>query len=157
MEYTYKYPKADITADIVVLALDAGKADSIKVLVIKRKNEPFKGCYALPGGFLEVVKETLAECASKELKEETSLEIGKEDLHFLSMYDNPDRDPRGRVITAAYWVTVDASEMPNAKAGDDAAELSWEDPRKICNLMAFDHREILEDAVYMLTVQMLGR
>ena len=97
MPYTYQYPRPCVTVDIVVFrATDKGYC----ILLIKRKNEPFKDAWALPGGFIEM-QETLEESAARELREETGL-TGVE-LHQLGTFGDPDRDPRGRTITVAYY------------------------------------------------------
>ncbi len=95
--YTYKYPRPAVTADCVVI----GQADngSRKVLLIRRGNEPYKDCWALPGGFLNM-DETLEECARRELKEETGL-MPTGEMVELKSFSTVDRDPRGRTITVA--------------------------------------------------------
>ena len=139
--YTYPYPMQSMVADIVLLRRRAdGGAD---VLLIRRKRDPFGGCWALPGGFMEQ-EETLLEAARRELQEETGLSEGDlaSPLVFTGLYDAPHRDPRGRVISAAYaaWCG-DAA----AVAGDDAAEARWFDCDALPQL-AFDHDLLLRDA-----------
>ena len=118
--------------------------NDICVLLICRKNEPFKGKWALPGGFVEN-QETLLEAAKRELKEETNLEI--ETLDFVGLYDEPKRDPRGRFISAAFWTSLSVEEVDkiNLKAASDAAELKWLKVESDLDL-AFDHLEIVKDA-----------
>lgn len=111
------------------------------LILIMRKNDPFKGYWALPGGFVNCGKETLEEAAVRELREETSLVARVEDLRLVGVYSSPDRDPRGHVISHAYLVTR-FSGIP--KANDDAADLAvW---NELPNNLAFDHNRILKDA-----------
>ena len=137
--YTYKYPRPAVTADCVVI----GQADngSRKVLLIRRGNEPYKDCWALPGGFLNM-DETLEECARRELKEETGLmPIGE--MVELKSFSTVDRDPRGRTITVAYLIEMPLTEVRGA---DDAAEARWF-PLDELPPLAFDHDEILKVAL----------
>lgn len=132
--FTYKYPRPMLTADCVVLR-------NSEVLLIRRGNEPFRGCWALPGGFMEM-EETIEHCAVRELQEETGLQVAETDLRLIGVYSTPGRDPRGRTVTAAYLVRLVSGEP---KAGDDAAEVRW---WPLANLpsLAFDHAEIITDA-----------
>ena len=112
-----------------------------EVLLVRRGNEPYRGCWALPGGFMEM-DETIEHCAVRELQEETGLQVAETDLHLIGIYSTPGRDPRGRTVTAAYLVRLVSGEP---KAGDDAAEVRW---WPLVNLpsLAFDHAEIITDA-----------
>ncbi|MBR4773345.1 MAG: NUDIX hydrolase [Bacteroidales bacterium] len=132
--FTYEYPRPMLTADCVVLRNN-------EVLLIRRGNEPFRGCWALPGGFMEM-DETIEHCAERELQEETGLQVAETDLHLIGIYSTLGRDPRGRTVTAAYLVRLVSGEP---KAGDDAAEVRW---WPLANLpsLAFDHAEIITDA-----------
>ena len=139
MAYTYKYPRPAVTADCVVIT----KEDCPKVLLIERGDEPFKGCWAFPGGFLNM-NETTEQCAIRELKEETGLEVDK--VKEIGTYSKVDRDPRGRTITVAYLAVVDA---PLEVMGlDDAAKAQWFSIDALPEL-AFDHDEIMKDAVVL--------
>ena len=89
MPYTYKYPRPALTADIVVIA----KGSTPEVLLIQRGDDPYKGQWAFPGGFMEM-DETTEQCAIRELKEETGLELSE--IHQIGAYSKVDRDPRGR-------------------------------------------------------------
>lgn len=141
MEYTYKYPRPAVTADCIVFAIEP----QVKVLLIQRGNDPFKGCWAIPGGFMNT-DETTEECAIRELKEETGLKVKK--VHQVGTYSKVDRDPRGRTITVAYLAIVD---KPVAVTGqDDAAKAEWFPLDKLPEL-AFDHREILGDAMMLFS------
>ena len=137
MAYTYKYPRPAVTADCVVITREAEP----KVLLIQRGNQPFKGCWAFPGGFMNM-DETTEQCAVRELEEETGLRLSK--IQQIGAYSKVDRDPRGRTITVAYLAIVDA---PIAVTGqDDAAKAQWF-PINALPLLAFDHDEIMKDAV----------
>lgn len=130
--YTYDYPMASVTADMGVLRkAEDGK---FEVLLIKRKNEPYKDCWALPGGFMEM-GETLEKCAIRELKEETGIEVNG--AEFITLLDKVDRDPRGRVISAVYksYAPKDAVAVAN----DDAIEIGWFKNGQLPPL-AFDHQ-----------------
>ena len=116
MAYTYKYPRPAVTADCIVIT----KEPDPKVLLIERGDEPFKGCWAFPGGFMNM-DETTEQCAIRELEEETGLQIS--DVHQIGAYSKVDRDPRGRTVTVAYLAIIDE---PVAVTGqDDAAKAEW--------------------------------
>ena len=138
--YCYKYPHPAVTADCIVFNQEN---DTISVLLIKRKNEPYKACWAFPGGFVNI-DESAEDAAIRELKEETELEVSR--VEQLKAYSNPDRDPRERVITIAF---IAESHIKDVKGGDDAKEARWFD---ISNLppLAFDHEQILNDAIERL-------
>lgn len=144
--FCYPYPHAAITADCIVFGYDPNK--TLRVLLIKRRNEPYKDCWAFPGGFMEI-DEDLETCARREVMEETGMALG-EVFQFRS-YSAVDRDPRERVITVVHFAFEAPAEV---KGSDDAAEARWFD---IYNLpeLAFDHRtiihelfEFLEDVIY---------
>lgn len=137
MSYTYKYPRPAVTTDCVVFT----KEEEPKVLLIQRGNEPYKGCWAFPGGFMNM-EETAEECAVRELKEETSLTVKQ--IQQIGAYSKVDRDPRGRTVSIAYLAIVDA---PIAVSGmDDAAKAAWFPLSSLPDL-AFDHQDIMADAV----------
>lgn len=137
MSYTYKYPRPAVTTDCVVFT----KEEEPKVLLIQRGNEPYKGCWAFPGGFMNM-EETAEECAVRELKEETGLTVKQ--IQQIGAYSKVDRDPRGRTISIAYLAIVDA---PTAVSGmDDAAKAAWFPLSSLPNL-AFDHQDIMADAI----------
>ena len=130
--YTYDYPRPAVTTDCVIFGYD-GK--ELKVLLIERGIEPFKGCWAFPGGFLNMDEDALAG-ARRELKEETGLENAFiEQFHTFS---EPGRDPRGRVITIAHYALVKIQEV---EGGDDAAQARWFPIGEVPPL-AFDHDRI---------------
>lgn len=142
MEYTYKYPRPAVTADCVVIS----KESEPKVLLIQRGNEPYKGCWAFPGGFMDM-DETAEQCAIRELEEETGLKVSS--LQQIGAYSKVDRDPRGRTVTVAYLARVDAPVTVIAQ--DDAAQAKWF-PLSALPPLAFDHEEIMRDAVLLAKI-----
>ena len=139
MSYTYKYPRPAVTTDCVVITRETEP----KVLLIQRGNEPYKGCWAFPGGFMEI-DETLEECAIRELKEETGLVVTHDEIFPIGTFSRIDRDPRGRTISLAFLTLVDAPI--SVAAQDDAAKAEWFPVNKVPQL-AFDHYEILNKAL----------
>lgn len=138
MPYTYEYPRPCVSVDCIIF-----KEDEVKqVLLIKRKNPPFEGKWALPGGFLDM-HETLEEAALRELKEETG--VTGVTLTQLHSFSRVDRDPRARVITVAFYGFLKESSMP-VKGRDDAIEAKWFDIGHLPPL-AFDHDEMIEMAL----------
>ena len=138
--YTYDYPRPAVTADSVVFC---NGSDGLSVLLIERMNEPFKGCWAFPGGFMEM-EEDAEDCAKRELKEETGMEVRS--LEYLGTFSEVNRDPRGRTITIAYYAVVEKSDVIGA---DDASQARWFPIDSIPSL-AFDHEEILRAALKVL-------
>lgn len=139
MSYTYKYPRPAVTADCIVIT----KETEPKVLLIQRGNEPYKGCRAFPGGFMEM-DETLEECTIRELKEETGLIVKNDDITPIGTFSKVDRDPRGRTISQAFLTLVD--EPINVIAQDDAANAKWWSLDELPTL-AFDHDDIMKNAI----------
>ena len=137
MAYTYKYPRPAVTADCIVITKEAEP----KVLLIQRGDQPFRGCWAFPGGFMNM-DETTEQCAIRELEEETGLHISE--VHQIGAYSKVDRDPRGRTVTVAYLAIVDEPITVNGQ--DDAAKAQWFSLSALPEL-AFDHDEIVRDAV----------
>ena len=142
MAYTYEYPRPAVTVDSVVFSRFT---DDWKVLLIRRANPPFKDCWALPGGFVEM-DEKLVESAERELKEETGL-TGIP-LEQFRAYGDPGRDPRGRTVGVIFYGFTN-SENSTAKGGDDAAEACWFSISDFPEL-AFDHGIILTDLIEKL-------
>jgi len=135
----YHYPA--ITVDVIIFTL---RDQDLQVLLIQRKNPPFEGRWAVPGGFVEAA-ESLEAAARRELEEETGLR----DLYLEQLYTfgDPKRDPRGRVITVAYFALVPAPLA--VQAGDDASDARWCSVHKLPPL-AFDHAKILRYALQRL-------
>src|SRR5256885_1246651 len=140
--FSYKYPRAALTVDCVVFGFDEGE---LKVLLIERGLEPFKGRWALPGGFVRV-DETLDEAARRELEEEAGLK--NVFLEQLYTFGEVERDPRERVVSVAYYALVKLAAHAT-KAATDAADARWFPLSKIPKL-AFDHAEILATALARL-------
>jgi len=128
--------KIFVTVDVVLV-----KPNLKQLLLIKRKNEPFKDCWALPGGFVDE-NEDLETAAKRELEEETQVKINA--LEQIGAYGKPFRDPRGHMVSIAYFGRVNDDVI--AKASDDAKEVNW---FSITDLppLAFDHQEIISDAL----------
>jgi 8-oxo-dGTP diphosphatase len=139
-KYIYDWPRPMAAADAAVFGFFAGKA---KVLLVYRKYEPFKGKWALPGGFVNIDEE-LEDAAARELAEETGLTgIHLEQIHA---FGNIGRDPRGRVITVTFMGIVIKGQK-RIKAGDDAAKARWFDIGKLPKDLAFDHNEVVRLAI----------
>src|SRR5436190_21069785 len=142
MRYTYKYPRPALTVDCVVFGFDEGE---LKILLIQRGLEPFKGRWALPGGFVRV-DETVDAAARRELQEEAGLtNVFLEQLYTFGAVD---RDPRERVVSVAYYAFVKLSDH-RAKAATDASNAQWFPISKGPKL-AFDHAAILATALARL-------
>jgi 8-oxo-dGTP diphosphatase len=140
MKYEYNFPMASLATDIFV-------HHENKVLLIKRGGPPYQGCYALPGGFVEIASETFQKAAQRELREETNLDIPIERFYFITLLDNPTRDTRGRVVSAVFGCQLTADEVYYAVAGDDAAAVEWVDFNDVINNkvpVAFDHLLVFE-------------
>jgi 8-oxo-dGTP diphosphatase len=144
--YNYAYPMPSVTVDIVLLCR-LTEIDALYVLLIKRKNDPYGDHWALPGGYMEI-DETLQEAACRELNEETGiLCYGLQMLGLV--YDKPDRDPRGRVLSVPFMRSI-TGPLPEVNAQDDAKEVRWYTVRDAQRMkLAFDHNDILQVAVDM--------
>lgn len=142
--YTYKYPHPALTADCVVFGFD-GK--DLKILLIERRNDPCKGCWAFPGGFMNI-DENIEQCARRELEEETGLRT--ENLEQFHTFSNVNRDPRERVVTVAFFGLIKQADV---KGSDDASKAQWFAIKDIPRL-AFDHDQILQLAQQTLKERM---
>jgi len=138
------YPPFAVTVDLVVLTVRDG---ALKVLAIRRSEAPFKGRWALPGGFVRP-KEDLEGAAKRELEEEAGLKPRQVHLEQLATYGAPNRDPRMRTVTVAYLAL--APDLPAPRAGGDAAAADWlavDELVKHRSAFAFDHNQILKDGL----------
>lgn len=142
MAYTSEYPPFYVTVDVVVLCRHEQRPH---VLVVLRGAPPYEDSWALPGGFVGI-DEDLRDAAERELSEETGHRAAAATLTQLGAYGAPDRDPRHRVVSVA-WFTV-VPEPSVVTGGTDAAHASWEPVDAVlAGDLAFDHAEILRDAV----------
>jgi 8-oxo-dGTP diphosphatase len=142
-KYVYDWPRPMVTVDAAVFTFSDDKA---KVLLINRGNEPFKGKWALPGGFVDMDEE-LEDAVARELEEETGLATVQ--LEQMRTFGTVGRDPRGRMITIVF-MGIATEEQTKIKAGDDAAEAQWFDIEKVPDDMAFDHNEVVRFAIEKL-------
>lgn len=142
MAHTYEFPRPALTVDCAVFGLDE---NDLKVLLIQRDLEPFAERWALPGGFVRE-NETLEEAALRELREETGL--SKVFLEQLYTFGRPDRDPRERIVTVAYYALVKLLDH-RVQAATDARNAAWFEVGDLPKL-AFDHDEILDVALKRL-------
>jgi 8-oxo-dGTP diphosphatase len=114
-----------------------------QILLVKRKKEPFKGFFALPGGFVNE-GERVEDAAKRETKEETSLDIELVDI--LGVYSDPNRDPRGHILSTVFVGKISPNNKAEALAQDDAAKIEWINLEEVDNtVFAFDHRKIISD------------
>lgn len=135
-KFCYQYPHPSVTTDCVIFGFDGSQ---LQVLLVERGVEPYKGKWALPGGFMRI-DESAEDCALRELKEETGLSTAY--IKQFHAFTTPDRDPRERVVTIAYYALV---KLQNVEGGDDAAKAQWFSLDDVPSL-AFDHDEILRKA-----------
>ena len=140
MSYTYHYPHPAVATDCVVFGFD-GK--ELNILLIERGLNPYKGMWAFPGGFMKI-DETAEACARRELYEETGLDI--QVMKQLGAFSSVQRDPRERVVSIAFYVLVQPSEV---SGGDDARQARWF-PIDEAPPLAFDHDYILRKALQQL-------
>lgn len=136
--YCYDYPRPAVTTDICLFTV---AEDELRILLVRRGVEPFKGSWALPGGFLSET-ETLDQCAARELEEETGVRGAH--LEHFGNFSNPKRDPRYRVITTAYLALVPATDHA-LQSGSDAEDAQWHSLARLPKL-SFDHKEIITSA-----------
>lgn len=143
--YTYDYPRPAVTVDIVLFTF---QDDSLQVLLIRRNSPPFQGTWALPGGFVDM-DEDLEAAAIRELSEETN--VSDVYLEQLYTFGAPDRDPRTRVITVAYFALLSQDQVKRlrVRGASDADAAEWWSVKDLPEL-AFDHSRVLEYAVQRL-------
>ena len=139
-KYVYDWPRPMVTVDAVVFAVTP---DAIKLLLIKRGHEPFKGKWAFPGGFIGM-DEDLDDAVARELQEETGLTGVR--LKQMHTFGKPGRDPRGRQITVVY-IGIIKERLDRIKAGDDAAVAQWFDIDNLPADMGFDHNIVAQFAI----------
>lgn len=136
-----QHSSISVTVDAIVFGYE--KNEGVSVLLIKRKFDPFKDTWALPGGFVHE-EESLEEAVKRELQEETGVKVNY--LEQLYTFGTPGRDPRQRIISVAYFALVKTSSFVELKADTDASQVQWYNIEKLPRL-AFDHKLILEKAV----------
>jgi 8-oxo-dGTP diphosphatase len=151
-----QFARPSVTVDIVAFTIGAFQkkhVNSLSVLLIQRGVDPFKGAWALPGGFVQMT-ESLDEAAHRELVEETGLS-GTSYLEQLYTFGRPERDPRTRVISVAYYALLPSTEsnFGTPTAGTDAVEAQWW-PLSEMPLLAFDHGEIVQIALTRLRAKL---
>lgn len=146
MPFTYEHPRPAVTVDVTVFTV---RNDALNVLLIKRAEKPFQGEWALPGGFV-TENEGLEAAAERELVEETG--VSGVYLEQLATFGAPKRDPRGHVVTVAYFALI-PSDTLELRASTDAEGVAWFDIDKLPDL-AFDHDEILELALDRLVAKL---
>jgi len=139
MPYTYQYPRPAVTVDCLITRL---QGDEQQILLIRRKNEPYRNKWALPGGFMDI-NERLEDAAMRELEEETGLKISN--LEQFHVFDEPGRDPRGRTITVVFKGQVEDHESA-IRPASDTTEVKWFPVDELPEL-AFDHRDIIKQAL----------
>ncbi len=142
MSYIYEYPRPALTVDCVIFSEDE-RTQALSVLLIERAHPPFEGKWAFPGGFVDK-NETVELASLRELKEETGVD-NIPTPKLLGVYSKPQRDPRGWTVSVAFLAKV-AKEDCKVEAADDAAQAAWIAVDSISE-MAFDHLEILQDAI----------
>lgn len=144
MPFTYEYPRPSVTVDCILFGFDEGE---LKVLLIQRNGEPFRGSWAFPGGFLDVDTDpTVEEAAKRELEEETGLtNVFMEQLYT---FGDRGRDPRGRTVSVAYYALIKLDDY-KVQAGTDADRAQWFAISEV-PVLAFDHANILEVALERL-------
>ena len=138
-EYCYEHPRPSVTVDIVLFYCAA--KDYKEVLLIKRGQEPFKGQWALPGGFVDK-DESLERAALRELEEETG--IRRVRLEQFGAFGDPGRDPRGHTVSVGF--TARLKKCPQVIGGDDADEARWYSVMRLPRL-AFDHKKLVRAAL----------
>ena len=140
--YVYDYPHPAVSADIVCLRSVPG---GMQIALVRRGKDPFRGMWAVPGGFMNI-EETLLSAARRELAEETGLRARFVEQFYC--FDEPQRDPRGRTLSVAFLALVDGDQ--EGRAGDDAGEFAWFPSDRLPEL-AFDHARIIAKGLKVLS------
>ncbi|HEU4506875.1 MAG TPA: NUDIX domain-containing protein [Pyrinomonadaceae bacterium] len=141
MAYKYEFERPGLTVDCVIFGLDLDE-ETLRVMLIQRDVEPYEGVWAIPGGFVRS-GETLMQAATRELEEETG--IKDVFLEQLYTFGDPDRDPRGWIVSVAYYALV-SPDKHDIRATADARQARWF-PITAVPRLAFDHKEILATAL----------
>lgn len=153
MPVTYEFPRPAVTVDVVIFTIRNGQ---LAVLLIRRGKAPFRGLWALPGGFVDA-SESLEHAAARELHEETGLNGMR--LEQLGAFGDPGRDPRGHTVSVAYFAFAVSAGTRGVRAGDDAVQAEWQPvaqlglgdvAQKGALKLAFDHHRILSRALARL-------
>lgn len=139
---------ADLTADLTVVA-DTPIGPAVLLVLRSTDSDAYPGRWALPGGYLEP-GETLLDAAEREAAEETGIAVPRAEIQFVGVYDDPGRDPRGRVVSGAHAVRL--GDAPGVEGRDDAAEAAWWPLAEIPPL-AFDHDRVLRDSLDVLGIR----
>ena len=148
LNYCYKYPHPAVTADCVIFGFD--ESNKMKVLLIQRGNDPYKGKWAFPGGFMNI-DETAEQCARRELEEETGLkDVAVEQFYTFS---DVNRDPRERILSVAHYAIIRLSDV---KGSDDAAKAQWFSIDEIPSL-AFDHEFMFQKAIQIIKEKIISK
>lgn len=154
MEYKYQYPHFAVTVDNVII--NNNDRLNPKILLIKRKNDPYKGKWALPGGFLDPEDDDARAAAVRELKEETNLDLNIGKFAEICTMTKKGRDPRERVIDIAFGTLLSSYSTDVyyiVKAQDDAVEVAWVPLKELVyGDLAFDHAEILVKAIRKMII-----
>lgn len=139
------------TVDAIICRKEKDNEKEYEILLIQRKNPPFQGNFALPGGFVEY-GEAVEDACIREVKEETNLDIEIEKLKLVGVYSKPDRDPRGHTITNTFlYILSEKAENLNPSAGDDAKNAKFFKISEALGLkLAFDHKDMIKDALKLL-------
>lgn len=147
MTYTYDYQMPALTVDIVLFTGNPlyKSYDEVEVLLVKRKQEPFRGSWVLPGGYVNY-KEKIADAAKRELFEETSVNVNH--LTFLRIYDDPDRDPRGWTVSSAYLGQINKADCKLKAQEEEVEEVRWVHLKDALKMqLGFDHGDMLRSAI----------
>jgi 8-oxo-dGTP diphosphatase len=139
--------RVQVTVDVVIFTIRDG---ALNLLLVRRGIDPFKGRWAIPGGFI-LEGESLEQAALRELREETG--VGDVYLEQLYTFGDPARDPRGRIVTVAYFALIAMDRAP-VRAGTDAAEARWWPVSALPKRLAFDHAKIVDYAVARLRAKL---